>query len=326
MGVTRTFVGYHTEDGGRVYKETAGNNLLSHTYCTVCQKSTALGNFNISTEIASDITAISVDLGGDIPGTDVEYKVALSQISSGWNTLWGASFGRLFPEQPFGCVHTVATVTDTIDNGIMGGLDEADIHGMAAAKSMVKSVVDDGTMAEVASPDGSTYIWNYFFSPSHFRAGLIDVTNNMETTTISLYESYMVCTDPTADATVISSTFVVPHVFTHVHLILQGDLSIGGDDYMDWTRPDNYRFYLSNDGGSTWTGAKAIDPYDGTFSGEAIHRTSIVDLGAAGTQFKWKLDFRGDAEFGKRAFKHVMAILYTDTADPFQSYVLEKYL
>lgn len=336
MGLQKTFLGYHSADGGKIYRETKDNSLFSNVYCSLCQSSSILGNLSIEQDLVSDITTLAEAFGGDAPNTDSEYVSSMGEMTEAWNATWGSLGGTFRPFSninPFQNAFILADVVRYVGNAMNKAMEDKDFDMIAQGQAFRKiddSTEVDGTMSAVLALDGTNTTYGYYFDPRPEWAKLIDTTVNMDYTysTPQAYHLLQV-TDTELAARVVSNTFTVPTPFNRVHLLICWPRDWYGDHYEDWTRGTTAQIRVSSDGGSNFESSKWVVPYpDGTQLSDTEGYSSAKVTVPLGTKFVWQLDFPGGTSDKKHAFAFFSASLYyqADGDDYFTEYESARYV
>lgn len=104
MSFFKLFLGYHTEDGGKVYKYSNNSTGMSFTKCELCSRSSAFGTLPVYQ--ISDITSVTIGLGDtDIQNTNDEFLAAFQQIAHDYNVYLGPKYGYVNEGRPFETVN-----------------------------------------------------------------------------------------------------------------------------------------------------------------------------------------------------------------------------
>lgn len=319
MSLKKVMLGYHTKDGGKIFKEYNTTGLLSNIYCEFCQSSSIKGNLNVNVEIATDITTASAEVGGgDLPGTDDEYKGALAAICHSFNTAWGGFMRTISTSRPFFASHELARITNTVQQAQSSMLLDKELLLKQVADTANEVVTyTDGTGPSI---DGTVVIGSYFFSQGNIS--LLDTITNASVITAGSGNKYIVPTDTASNSVITSTSFTTTDNFNEVSLMLVGAGDIDGTQYQDWTRGTTLKVEVSSDGGVSWVKSGYI-PLEGV-SYPYVYRTATLSI-TPGNEFAWKLTFIGDAEVSKQAFYSLLANLIYRQANDANSILYDRY-
>lgn len=336
MGLQKTFLGYHSADGGKIYRETKDNSLFSNVYCSLCQSSSILGNLSIEQDLVSDITTLAEAFGGDAPNTDSEYVSSMGEMTEAWNATWGSLGGTFRPfsnTSPFQNAFILADVVRYVGNAMNKAMEDKDLDMISKGQAFRKiddSTEIDGTMSAILAPDGTHMTYSYYYDPRPEWDKLIDTSGNMDYT-YSTPQAYhlMKVTDPASAARLVSEKFVTPTDFNRVHLLVCWPRDFWGDHYEDWTRGTTAQIRVSSDDGASFVSSKWVVPYpDGTQNLDTEGYSSAKVTVPLGNEFVWQLDFPGGVTDRVHAIAFFTAFLSYQSSDDdyFTEYELTRYV
>jgi len=248
MAIKKTQIGFHDVDGGPVYKVGGPNSLISYFYCNFCKASSSLGNLKLD-NVLTDLTQLDSGSvpGRDLQGTDIDFKSAFKELTDNYQASFPSVMRDFVPsDSPWQRKHVIE-----------GGLNVT----KAAADSAPETVENMNTdfLTQSTFKSSAEFTGSLFSSGSfttYFENGIAGVES---ATGVSNTPDYWTGIYQTNDA--VEGSFETQDVptndFSYVYVTLVAPSDITGS-YPDWTRTENVKIEVSNNGGISWEACKYL--------------------------------------------------------------------
>lgn len=285
MGLTKKLFGYHNADGGRVYKYDSGS--ISYYQCDICMKTTALGGFNLTTEVSSDLTAAAAARKAKFG--DEDFKITNEDHAEAWlhfcdivnASSWVPSIlgaAGMEQENPWGSLDNFNSSFSLV-NASQAAYLGAMTTNLMMSQTAITNYLDSGTAIYNDTSNGGIYYFN-----AGLGGGEIDTSGGWvynDTTNAFILD------DHTVASSIVSTPYTASKDFNFAEISM---FTLNDAPYSDFTRISDITLEISNDSGSVYEKVKFLVDTDMT-TGNYTYYTGKVQFDTADANLIWKLNW-----------------------------------